>query len=510
MQSEEITQKQNLLQNEIVNKNYDKTEFINFCMSKKENGDDLNNWALDELNQIIQEFIQSQKKDDKIEENKDSNPQEKFKPEDEIKTENVEKIEKFNAEEHKTFKERKIECKTLKKTDLNDKEIKVTVKNPREIEGGVFSKSYVMYDVCTEPLNTTVQRRYSDFDSLRKLIQKYYPSFYVPPLPDKKMGNKRFTEKFIQKRMKFLNLFINNVVKSESFKASEILYAFLTYDDRQKFESKLKEYQTKTPSSYVDEYQTLDGIISISLDEKNEKYFANISKYFNIQNNILDKVNYNLKMLNHNMSVVTELIKVIQKNFEVLHMLNTRVMMKPTITKAYEEIACFFKNWGIVLTKQKDLIKNNIKDFFKFINLEGKAYTELIVRREDLKEKYNAENTRVTNKKEKVFATGDINKFEMNLDDKSIDRERLMKDKVYAFEHICHSDTKNLEKINEQLGYANKMNMRELRKIIKQYCDRFVNNIGEFDQQFYPTINDLLSTYTNMETYVMTSKVNIK
>ena len=38
---EEIQAKQYLLQSEIIDKNYDKTAFINFCLSKKENGDDL-------------------------------------------------------------------------------------------------------------------------------------------------------------------------------------------------------------------------------------------------------------------------------------------------------------------------------------------------------------------------------------------------------------------------------------------------------------------------------------
>ena len=33
-----------------------------------------------------------------------------------------------------------------------------------------------------------------------------------------------------------------------------------------------------------------------------------------------------------------------------------------------------------------------MKDFFKYLNLEGKAYFELIVRREDLKTKYNNES----------------------------------------------------------------------------------------------------------------------
>ena len=74
--------------------------------------------------------------------------------------------------------------------------------------------------------------------------------------------------------------------------------------------------------------------------------------------------------------------------------------MKPTITKTYEETSCFFKNWGNILTKQRLIIKDHMKDFFKYLNLEGKAYSELIVRREDLKTKYNNESARIAAKKD--------------------------------------------------------------------------------------------------------------
>ena len=511
MESVEFGKKQNLLQTEIIDKNYDKTAFINYCMSKKDNGDDLNSWTFEELTQIVNEFVQNQTqnlnigKEEIIENDKKDN-----QINDEIKTENVEKIEQFKAEENKHIKDIKINCRKLEKTVLNDKEIKITIKNPKEVEGGYFGKGYIKYEVHTEPLGYMVERRYNDFFLLRKLLQKYYPSFYIPPLPDKKMGNKRFTEKFILKRMKFLNIFINNLAKSESFKASEILLAFLSFQDRAKFDTKFKEFQVQIPSPYVDEYKTLDGTISISLDEHNEKYFANINKYFSLQQTILDKVNFNLKTLNHNMNIICELIKVIQKNFEVLNALNTRVEMKPVITKVYGEIGGFFKNWGIVLSKQKDLVKNHLKDFFKYVNLEGKAYSELITRREDLKVKYISESCRITAKKEKAFATKDINKFELSLDDKDVDRDKIINDKPYAFQHMCMEDNRNLEKIHNQLGYANKMNMKELRKLIRIYCTKFVDNIAEFNKGFYPTINDLLTTYTNMETFVMTSKTTAK
>jgi hypothetical protein len=499
---DEIQAKQTLLQTEIIEKNYDKTAFINFCLSKKENGDDLNNWTTEELTEIVREFVNSQ--------NQTAAPSDTAKGDakgnQEIKKEDIEKIEKFNAEESKNFKEKVIECRKLEKTQLNDNKLVITVRNPKEMDGGVFGKNYVVYEVQTDPFGWVVLRRFSDFDTLRKLISKHFPSFYVPPLPNKKMGNRRFEEDFLKKRMKFLNLFINNLVQSESFKSSEILFAFLSYTDRGKFDSKFKEYTTQQPSSYVEEYKTLDGKVTISHDEGNEKYFTNINKYFKLQGQILDRLNYSLKTFYHNMNQVAESLQDVQKNFEILHVLNTRVLMKQTITKSYEELGCFFKNYGKIIIKQNDMVKNHMKDFFKYINLEGKAYTELIERREDLKAKYTAENQRVTAKKEKIYATGDISKFELG-DDKGVDRDRILHDKPYAFDHMCKNDTNNLNKIYNQLGYANKMNMRELKKMIKEYCVRYVDNVKKFDEEFYPSINDLVATWSNMETFVMSANL---
>ena len=496
----EIQAKQLLLQTEIIDKNFDKGSFINFCLSKRENGDDLNNWTLSELETIVKEFAASQAQF--MQENQEH--QEQKQESEDIKKENLEKMEKFSAEETKNFKEKVIECRKLEKSVLNDKKLTVAVQNPKEMDGGVFGKNYVLYEVVTEPLKWTVLRRYSDFDLLRTLLAKYFPSYNIPPLPNKKMGNRRFDSDFILKRMKFLNLFINNVVQSEDFKASEILIAFLSYTDRGKFESKFKEYSSQIPSSYVEDYKTLEGKVIISHDEGNEKYFININKYFKLQEQIMMRLNLSLKNFYNSLTAACQNLQEVHKNFDILHVLNTRVLMKPTITKTFEELGVFFDNWMKVLIKQKELVKNHMKDFFKYVNLEGRAYTEIIDRREDLKNKYNAENARITAKKEKLYATGDLTKFELG-DQPGIDRERLLKDKPYAFEHMCKNDNMNLIKMHNQLGYANKMTMMELKKMIKEYCTRYVDNIKTFDAEFYPTINDMVGTWSNMETFVMSA-----
>lgn len=83
----EIQAKMDLLQKEIVDKNLDKNSFVNYCLRKKENGDDLNSWTISELKELIQDFVNS----------KSAKQVEEKKEEEEIKKENVEKIEKFNV-----------------------------------------------------------------------------------------------------------------------------------------------------------------------------------------------------------------------------------------------------------------------------------------------------------------------------------------------------------------------------------------------------------------------------
>lgn len=50
------SQKQELLKKEIIEKNLDKDLFLDYCIQKKESGDDLDNWSFEELKQTIEEF----------------------------------------------------------------------------------------------------------------------------------------------------------------------------------------------------------------------------------------------------------------------------------------------------------------------------------------------------------------------------------------------------------------------------------------------------------------------
>ena len=59
----DILLKQNLIKEKILDKHFDKDQFFSFCMKNKpENGDNLKNWSIEELNAIINNFVEEQNK----------------------------------------------------------------------------------------------------------------------------------------------------------------------------------------------------------------------------------------------------------------------------------------------------------------------------------------------------------------------------------------------------------------------------------------------------------------
>jgi hypothetical protein len=507
--NEDIKFKQNLIKEAIIDKNYDKNSFFNFCMTRKPNTDDLRNWELEELQKVINDFINFEnEKNQKI-----SNEEEILKKTEEEAQNinlNMEQIRKQKTKEIKTSSStssylHEIKCQILEKSILNDKKIKIICQNPKAVETGFFYPNYITYEIITEiteNLKWTIRRRYSDFDWLRNTLVNFFPRLFVPPLPNKKMGSRRFELDFVEKRMLFLNLFLNNVIQNETFLASEPLVAFLSIVDRGHFEAKMKELSSHITSNYINDIKTLSGKIIISSDDdNNEKYYANISNYFKLQFQLLERLNHKMNSFYNKIKEALISLDDVQKDFDLLYLLNNRVQMKDEISKSYEQFGIFFKNWKRMLYNQNEIIKKNIKYFFKYVKMEGTAYCELIDKRDELQKKYSYEKNNLQIKKEKLWATMDISKWEITEDMEKIDRVLLLRDKLYACAKMCTVETKSLENLRKQLGYANRTNIEELKKMLEKYSHSFLVNIKEFADQLYPTLNDGLNIWTTIGSF---------
>lgn len=131
--------------------------------------------------------------------------------------------------------------------------------------------------------------------------------------------------------------------------------------------------------------------------------------------------------------------------------------------------------------------------------MESLSYKELIKTREDIKAKYNNELLKLNLKKEKLWTSMNYSNWEMNEDEK-IEKSQLVKDKNYAFKKMCYKETNNLNNLHKKLGYVNKMNMDELRRLISNHCVRYRHNMKEFVENFYPTLTDGINVWSNLAT----------
>ena len=540
---EEKKNKQKLLKNEIIDRCYDQTAFIEFCMQQKKDGDDLDNWSYDELKITVQQFINKMNekyinenkeeetiiKDNTTDNNNINDNQKNINSkEKDIKSEQNENSKKENEEKMITIK-----CKELIKNILNNKNINVVIKNPNYFKSkNLLSESYILYDIKTysrqvnnklsksdkiddnNKIDFIVQRKYSDFIQLRDILSKYFPYNYIPSLPDK-TNEYLLKEENQQKIISYLQLFINGIISKEEFKAYNGIFLFLTVKDYNEYKNKIKEIILMTPPLNACEIPDLLGTKTfpelkeddynneINIEEnQNELHFFNIKNYFEIQYKLITQLKYHLKEFNKNFNNCCDNLQKIEQNFTFLCQLNNKVMMKEKIKKSFEELGTFFKGWKELIKKQNILVKKNISFFFNFTLHESLAYVSLIKKRENIKNLYINEYKKLDQKKEKLWKYEDIKKWEINYDNFNIDSILLLKDKKYAKSKMLYKETKEFEIIKNNFEYINYMNKSELEYFLNNYLSAFKYCIQNFVRDFYPTLNDFINSWSSLSVFV--------
>ena len=539
--NEEKINKQKLLKSEIIDRCYDQSTFIEFCMQQKKDGDDLDNWTYDELKEVIQKFI-TKTNEQYINENKKE--EEINKPPIIEITDNKNQIIEnksnnintniFNndKEEKKEEQTITINCKTLNKNILNDKKIDSSIKNYDMVKSkNILAESYILYDIKTiskqknkslklseeeksDKIDFLVQRKYSDFLQLREILSKYFPYNYVPSLPNK-TNEYLLKEENQPKVMSYLQLFISGIVSKEEFKAYEGVFIFLTIKDYNEYKNKLKEVINIPPPLNTYEVYDLNGkkifqeineedySNEISIEEnQNEIYFFNIKNYFEIQYKLITQLKDHLKDFNINFNRCYHNLEQIEQDFSFLCQLNKKVMMKEKIKKSFEELGLFFQGWKELIKKQNILVKKYIGFYYNFTLHESLAYLSLIKKRENIKNLYINEYKKLDQKKEKMWKYEDIKKWEINYENFNVDNILLLKDKKYAKSKMLYKETKEFEVIKNNFEYINYMNKNELDYFLDNFIYGFKYFMQNFVRDFYPTLNEFINSWSGLSVFV--------
>ena len=240
---EDTKAKQAYLRQEIIGRGFDPNSFVSFLSRKKDNGVEIEAWTHSELKELVAEFVHGQQhrmeqarepgemeglrsaglfrhqrfaidfsddEDDSVGvslklHRQDSRLEstgrhaylsrsEVLQTSSPVKADHDETLLKFltkSAKEaareqrelvvteiDKEF-ESVLKCSKYPESELDDPNLKSIITSSRLVKGGLFTPSFVTYDVYTKPLEVTVERRYSDFYWLRSILVRDYMGVYV-------------------------------------------------------------------------------------------------------------------------------------------------------------------------------------------------------------------------------------------------------------------------------------------------------------------------------------------
>ena len=511
---DELEKKQTFLRANILEKGYDAEEFMNFLQTKKgEFGLDLNNWNISELKIAVQEFISSLEKDNLL-----LNPQNINKEEEVDKNlnndnnNNLENDENNNKEEidqeenQNTNKsvEDIIECQKVTPNEFilsNDVDIKLSF--PQKIEGGLFTKSYVTYLMQTTPLDFKLRKRYSDFEWLRNILSLIYINCIIPPLC-KKNYTDRFSEVLIAKRTRSIEKFMKGILIHPLIRNDEIFYNFISTESEAEFEKKKKIYnKIQSPSSLIN-VKSLSGEINVSVSNEKEIYFQNIKNNADFNINTLQKITKGYKALMNQMDQISDKMKEISQYWKEIYNANLQYYEKPNTVESYNILSKIMQDWSETNKRQKILINEYIREYFRYIKNEFVSLKDLAQKVDNNKSIYNKAFDKLNSSKENLFKQ-DISSWGLSSYDMD-DKIKLVNNKELAFSKMLPRDTKRVDVLRKNYGFYLNSIISEYERIKdlnnkrhKTWITTFIKNLIEAFTDLQINLNDRGSYYDEVK-----------
>ena len=511
---DELEKKQTFLRANILEKGYDAEEFMNFLQTKKgEFGLDLNNWNISELKIAVQEFISSLEKDNLL-----LNPQNINKEEEVDKNlnndnnNNLENNENNNKEEidqeenQNTNKsvEDIIECQKVTPNEFilsNDVDIKLSF--PQKIEGGLFTKSYVTYLMQTTPLDFKLRKRYSDFEWLRNILSLIYINCIIPPLC-KKNYTDRFSEVLIAKRTRSIEKFMKGILIHPLIRNDEIFYNFISTESEAEFEKKKKIYnKIQSPSSLIN-VKSLSGEINVSVSNEKEIYFQNIKNNADFNINTLQKITKGYKALMNQMDQISDKMKEISQYWKEIYNANLQYYEKPNTVESYNILSKIMQDWSETNKRQKILINEYIREYFRYIKNEFVSLKDLAQKVDNNKSIYNRAFDKLNSSKENLFKQ-DISSWGLSSYDMD-DKIKLVNNKELAFSKMLPRDTKRVDVLRKNYGFYLNSIISEYERIKdlnnkrhKTWITTFIKNLIEAFTDLQINLNDRGSYYDEVK-----------
>ena len=484
--NDEESEKLKYINENIIEKGYNEEDVANFAMQTL--GVPFETLSLEKLKQIVEEFknkgltdayktIKSnEKKSEKISE-------EKEKSKKTGKSINV-KAPLYSPDKYEFETGYQQENKLLE-LYRNNNFISISVSEPKkEGKTGFFSKTYITYRIQCPQLNSDVRRTYADFEWFRNQLLLRYSLRVVPPLMKEnmfkqietvlKLENEEYKE---ERKLRYLNRFMDGLTKKKIFRTSPVLYEFLVLNNElfKKYQNKLNNIKYELSIS-LDNLLTMKGKIKCEFKDENLiEANNNINKY-NYLNDVYNKIESCSSTIVEDFSSLSSHMKQMSLLFNKLNEIIKEYQCNNSedMKKIYSDLDLIFKNWSVSLGKQSDYFNKEFKETFNYIGLEISQMNLIFKKYVEYKNEYESFTNMINKKKEQLFASKKIENWSVEPGTEE-DIPIFLNDKQLAFKKMLYKENILLREEKKRIACTIYIMNKQFDKLMKNQNERIKN-----------------------------------
>ncbi len=351
--SEDSEKKRLLIKSEIIDKKYDINEFEDYL--KKETGlEEINisTWTYEDIEKYVKAFQDLQSslimttRTEYINIDYDRKKSVHFKIKEKEKKEN-------------DF----IPTKVLPRNKLTEiQNLNIEITKYSKSKTGIFFSEYIL-TIEVKELDSKVERSFSDFIWLKKTLETFYPTAYIPPIPKIPFFHKT-NDNYLKRKKRYFNKFLICLSQNILIRSTPIFLDFLTSNEEVLNNVKETYYNEEPPTS-IKKYMTLNGYVNIETGKEKDDYAEKIKNSILKKNNSFIDLNKALKEIIFQFQIFSEKMIQVSNSFSQLaNNFNDNIQVK-NILNNYKNIT---QSWSEGYKKQKDIFQIEFKEFFKYIH----------------------------------------------------------------------------------------------------------------------------------------------
>ncbi len=239
--------KQEYLIEHVISENYNPESFSEFLLSERPDGQNIDNWTIEELESEVALFKRSAGQKNKKDELA-------FK---------LESLELPNTD-GKVYT-RRLKTAKKKKTVLSNLDISVTIESVEVKDGGLFTGKYLNFTISIPQLNIRTLRSETDFRWLYDFLSREFPFTPLPPLI--RPNEKQFDKASLSLTKQHFALFLNECATHPDLRHSLVLEIFLVSQTQEEMAQRGKDVQLFLEKSVLlDKALTKKGFDALNTD----------------------------------------------------------------------------------------------------------------------------------------------------------------------------------------------------------------------------------------------------